>query len=520
MLLLYLIFTSTKLKQVFRRAYLSMLVLNIITVYWISGWYGNDIFLKLGGIATMLVHPLFFMLPVLLIYFAYKMFGKNIALILFPFIWVGFEFFHSSWQFSFPWLDLGNTETYNLNRIQFIEITGTHGASFLICIVSAILFLAGTNLANRKWKFASSKTVVSFLSIVILIILPNIYSKHVLDEPNIFNKYNSSADSTKIIKACIIQPNVDPFEKWKKMTNPDSLVDSYIKRLNDALRFNPQLVVLHETSTPYYFFEQYYYYNSQKFIDYVNNNGKYLLMGIPHIYYYPDSIKAPSDSRKSKTGRIYDQFNSSVLIEPNKSPGEYTIHKKEKLVPFSERVPYQEYLPSFVRTWFTWGVGISSWQLGDNLDLFTMNNPALKSRAKFAALICYESVFSDYVSESVKNGAEFFVIITNDGWWGKTAGPVQHEQYAVLRAIENRKWIVRAAQTGISCFIDPLGNETDRIDLNTEGIIVGNIYANSEITFFSQHGDIIGRIGFYTSIMVLLTCIVFYVYIRKVRRKA
>ncbi|MFI5211730.1 MAG: hypothetical protein ACHQIH_02520, partial [Ignavibacteria bacterium] len=143
-ILLYLIFDSGRARQVFGRAYLAILIFNEITVYWISGWHSDDIFLKIGGVATVLVHPLFFMIPVLILFGISRIrkdeSGKQLALILFPFIWVGFEFFHNQWQLTFPWLELGNSETYNLNRIQYIEYTGVHGVSFLICIVSAILY--------------------------------------------------------------------------------------------------------------------------------------------------------------------------------------------------------------------------------------------------------------------------------------------------------------------------------------------------------------------------------------------
>jgi apolipoprotein N-acyltransferase len=154
------------------------------------------------------------------------------------------------------------------------------------------------------------------------------------------------------------------------------------------------------------------------------------------------------------------------------------------------------------------------------MKLFELNNPLFKPRAKFAALICFESVFSEYVSTGVKNGAEFIAIVTNDGWWGNTAGPYQHEQYAVLRAIENRKWIVRCAQTGISCYIDPLGNIYDEIPYYSEGFAARNIIANSELTFFAQNGDIIGRIGFYVFLASLGISLSYYAYMKILRRKA
>jgi apolipoprotein N-acyltransferase len=269
------------------------------------------------------------------------------------------------------------------------------------------------------------------------------------------------------------------------------------------------LILLHETAPPYYFFEDYNREKTTKFIDFVNINKKYLLMGIPHLEYYPDPNTAPNDARATKSGKKYDAFNSVILLEPGKQTNEYQIHKKVKLVPFSERVPYQEIVP-FAEKLVNWGVGISHWQKGSELNLFELKNSELKPRAKFEAIICFESVFSEYVSEGIKKGAEFIAIVTNDGWWGNTSGPYQHEQYAVLRAIENRKWVIRCAQTGVSCYIDPLGNIYDEIPYNTEGISERTIIANDEITFYAKYGDIAGKTGLWISAASLFISIVLY----------
>jgi apolipoprotein N-acyltransferase len=275
------------------------------------------------------------------------------------------------------------------------------------------------------------------------------------------------------------------------------------------------MIVIHETAVPYYFFEPTYYYNTVKFIDFVNMSRKYLLMGVPHVQYYNDSAGAPKDSKISSiTHRKYKTYNSAVLIEPDKNKNEYQIHKKVKLVPFSENVPYSNTFP-FLSKWIRWGVGISSWNTGDSLLIFKLNDQLYHKNLRFETLVCFESVFSDYVCEGVKNGSEFLVIITNDGWFGKSSGPVQHQQFAVLRAIENRKWIIRAAQTGISCFIDPLGNTYDKLPLDTKGIIVKNIIANEEQTFYSLHGDMIGCAGYYIGIISFPLGLIFYILKRR-----
>ncbi len=516
-LMLHMIYTSGRLRQAFGRGYIILLAFNASSVYWIGHWEGNDIFLKIGGGATVMAHPLFMLIPLLVSYGIYKALRKEAAIFLFPLIWVGFEYLDNIWQLSFPWLELGNTETYNLNRIQYADLIGVHGITFIICIISVVLYVLTIRFNKKSWKIISAPSLASIILIFILITWPYFYSYNKLNSPD-NSKYFSTTDSSKLIKSTIIQPNVDPETKWV-LEKKDSLVDAYIKHLNDALKTNADLYILHETATPYYFFEDYNYYNTKKFLDFVNNNRKYLLIGIPHLYYYPDSVKAPKESGTSSiTKRRFDTFNSAVLLEPDKQINDFTIHKKSKLVPFSERAPYQEYIP-FLTKWIKWGVGISSWQRGDGLTLFNLSNPIFKERAKFETLICFESVFSDYVSGGIKNGAEFIVIITNDGWFGKSSGPVQHEQYAVLRAIENRKWIIRAAQTGISSYIDPLGNQYDETGLNTEAVISKTIIANDEMTFYAEHGDIIGKAGYYILIISLLLSIILYYAVNRKRSR-
>jgi len=510
-LLIHLMLSAERFRQALGRAYLIILFFNIITLYWIGGWHSNDTFLKLGGVFTVLIHPLFFLVPLLIFYGIKKLRKPSIALILFPFIWTGFEYSHNLGELAFPWIELGNTETYNINRIQYAEWFGVHGITFLICVISVLLYYILFKLLTKKWELFSKPVIINFSIIVLLIILPNIYSYNYLVNTANYDKYFSSEDSSKIIKTAIVQPNVDPYEKWETGIR-EELVDSYVKKLNEALLLNPDLIVLNETAVSYYFLEDYNREKTQKFIDFVNSSSRLLLMGIPHLQYYPDSTAPPDSKIMSRSHRKYRTFNSAILLEPGKNIEEYRIHKKVKLVPFSEQVPYSKYLP-FLKQFISWGVGISSWNPGDSLILFNLNNK--KHNTRFAALICFESVFSDYVSKSVKKGAEFLVIITNDGWWGNNGGPVQHEQFAVLRAIENRKWVVRAAQTGISCYIDPLGNIYDRILYNTDGKIVRDIYANSDKTFYSENGDIAGMISYYIEILSLLACIILYAYRRR-----
>jgi apolipoprotein N-acyltransferase len=422
--------------MLFARSFVTMIVFNAISLYWIGGWESDDIFLKLGGIVTVIIHPFFFMIPIFLTYLVYRAGGRKYALILFPLLWTGFEYWHNLTEFAFPWIELGNTEVYNINRIQYAEYFGVHGITFLICVISSLLFFVISKIYNGSWKLKSTNSIVTASIIILLILLPNIWSSIILSS-RVDDKQINNTDITKQIKSVIIQPNVDPFRKWTG--NRDSLVDKYIYHLNEALKFNSNLMVIHETAVPYYFLEDYNFYNTSKFINFVNQNKKYVLMGIPNIKYFNDSNSAPADSRiMSDSRRRYKVHNSAILLEPYKDKENFQIHSKVKLVPFSENAPYGRQLP-FITKWIRWGVGISVWDEGDSLKVITMNNASQNINTKFTVLICFESVFSEYASEASKNGAEFLVIITNDGWFGHSSGPEQHKQIAVLRAIESEQ---------------------------------------------------------------------------------
>ena len=161
--------------------------------------------------------------------------------------------------------------------------------------------------------------------------------------------------------------------------------------------------------------------------------------------------------------------------------------------------PYADDVPWLIKP-LSWGVGISNWARGKDTTVFRLRNGIT-----FSTLICYESVFPDYVRRFVKKGADFLVIITNDGWYGKSSGPYQHAAYAILRAVENRRSVVRAANTGISEFIDPYGRyigKQTRLDERTT--LAAEIPIDEQVTFYTEHGDWIAHIAEIISAGVLL----------------
>lgn len=248
------------------------------------------VFFKIGGIATVIVHSLFMLIPLLITYGVSRI-KRELALGLFPFIWVGYEFFDNEWQFAFPWLELGNTETYNLNRIRSVEFTGVHGTTFLICTVTVLLYLLISKIYKKKWKlyfprlhlFCISQYWYCCSSLISILL------QGFLRPDNL--RYFNLSNSTKVVNTAIVQTNTNPFKKWGG--DHDQLLDTYINGLHDGLKFS-HMLVLHETATPFYFLEDINLLKSKRFFDLVDSSKTFLTMGIPHKYYYPDSIPAPA----------------------------------------------------------------------------------------------------------------------------------------------------------------------------------------------------------------------------------
>ncbi|MFN3694521.1 MAG: apolipoprotein N-acyltransferase, partial [Ignavibacterium sp.] len=211
----------------------------------------------------------------------------------------------------------------------------------------------------------------------------------------------------------------------------------------------------------------------------------YLLTGMPdYIVHYENP---PSDAKLSKAGNFhYSTYNSILLIDPNS----YEIQRygKMHLVPLGEKVPFVDALP-FLADWFKWGVGLSGWNVGKDTTVFKFK--VINDTIKVAGLVCYESVFPDFVTHFVKKGAQFITVVTNDSWYGNSSGPYQHKEFAALRAVENRRAVVRSANGGISCLINQYGITEFETEMFTRSSLVVDVPLNEQITFYTKYPLII-----------------------------
>jgi apolipoprotein N-acyltransferase len=222
------------------------------------------------------------------------------------------------------------------------------------------------------------------------------------------------------------------------------------------------------------------------------------LGGISIAEIFTDTTRMTTQTNVARDGRtLYNDYNSAMFLAATDS---LQIYHKSKLVVGVENFPYKNILQPLL--------GDAMLDLGGTVATKTTQKERsvfqIKNSAKVAPIICYESVYGEYVSDYVKNGAQFLAIITNDAWWGNTQGHQQHLSLARLRAIENRRWIARSANTGISAIIDDRGNILESLAYGTEGAIKGTVYPKTKVTFYTTHGDYIARIASLMGLFVLL----------------
>lgn len=466
-----------------RYSYLALLPFHIITLSWTGGYsHGNDAYMMIAGGITMLAHPFFYFFPILCFWYLKKVLGAHAAVLAFPFLWLSYEYSHTLSEWSFPWITLGNTQTYDLARIQIASVTGVWGLSLWVLILNVIGFFLYSRFANypllRDWK---SWGLLALL--VAVSVLPRVYGERELSRAPA-ERAATSTGGLPTIRIGMIQSNVDPWDKWKN-TGYDA-IRLYLGMTGDLMTkkgsLPPAIVLWPETAVPYYILSD----RNRMLLDDIrtalDQMGASVVMGFPQVQYYGDSTTAPpSAKRDPRSGARYDTYNAAAFIQPGVQ--EIPWYGKMKMVPLAERIPYADLFQSF--DFLRWNVGIGGWQIGRDTVVFQER----KSGARFSTVICYESVYPDFVAAFVRKGAEFLTIITIDSWWGRMPGAYQHQQFALLRAIENRRWIARCAVGGFSCFIDPYGRTHETTELFTRATLALDIGRSNRLSFYTRHGD-------------------------------
>jgi apolipoprotein N-acyltransferase len=423
-------------------------------IYWIAFVIVNYGYLPLYlGIILMLLLAGY--LSIYIAFFAGGIvyFREKFALYLTaPVLWVCFEYCKSFLLTGFPWENLGYSQYLNFYLIQFADIAGVFGLSFLIVIVNVTLFEVINKRSKREYV----------LAIVVFLILAGIYIYGFYR----LNQVNKVMQKAQGMEVSLIQGNIDQSIKWNENYQIETL--NIYERL--SMRNSPangSLIVWPETAAPFRF------QDINNLHDQITNlslaTKSWLLFG------------SVSSLQKRDSN---DYFNSAYLLSPSgEIKGKYD---KVHLVPYGEYVPLRKFFP-FVNK-LTDGIG----NFGTGAGYY----PLSLGDKKIGVLICYEAILPFAARMYKKRSAELLVSITNDAWFGTTSAPFQHFSMAIFRAVETRLYLVRSANTGISGIIDPTGKTIARTNIFQEDALKGNVKFVKIPTFYAQYGDFLVIICF------------------------
>lgn len=466
--------------HLFIQTYIAFLIFNLGTTWWVA----NSSFV--GALLAFVFNTLFMSLTFVLFHFVKKRLKSNWAIWTLIPLWISFEYFHFNWDLSWPWLTLGNFFSIRTSWIQWYEYTGVFGGSTWVLTVNIFLFLWIRSVWMTKERFWHKWLLYSVLSLIIPISISFLHLP-------LFKFYKGA----NLYHVAIVQPNIDPYnEKFALGTSNEQQLQRFFSLANSVVDSTTDLVVGPETAISQGFIES--RLQGLPFYSLIQSEMKRwgsaeLLIGASTVELF--------DAKHSRASvyipgqRIYyESYNSSLHI-PQK--GEPAFIHKSKLVPGVEMIPFSNLFP-FLETLAIENGGTSG-TLG-----IEKTPKVFRKMEILAPIVCYESIYGEFVSQQARQGASFLAVITNDGWWGDSPGYKQHFSFSSLRAIENRRWVVRSANTGKSGVFDEFGHIKKETGYWKEAAFQYPIPRLRKLTFYTKHGDYLGGISQFIALFLFI----------------
>lgn len=444
----------------FRLGFICGITHYLTLMYWLA-----HTMTSYGGLSYFVAIPILFLLTAYLSLFpavfvwilAICRPAPLVSLLLIPSFWAGLEFIRSFFLSGFPWELLGYSQYRLLPLIQMADITGPYGISFLIVTVNTAGTLAVVCQLKRKWfGHHVSVKLVSFAVFACAVVAGTVWMYG-----NYRIRYLDAAMETSPQRTiAAIQGNIPQDVKWDPHFQK-ATIHRYVELSNKVWAVQPDLIVWPESATPFYLYN--HPVLTKMVTAGIQTAGTDFLIG------------SPSFEGRNESARFY---NSAYLIDPSGRP--LDKYDKAHLVPFGEYVPFKKYLPF---------LGKIVAQVGD-FHAGPVGRTMPWNEQQLGVLICYELIFPELGRKQVQNGATLLVNLTNDAWYGRTSAPYQHFSTAVFRAVETKRTLVRAANTGISGFIDPLGRIQQKSPLFEPAAIQQSVHLMKDKTIYTQVGDL------------------------------
>lgn len=401
--------------------------------------------------------------------------------------WLWAEYLYLNGEVSFPWLVLGNGFAGDVWAVQWYELTGALGGSLWVLLTNVLLF---EWLLNRRKAVGITAGVVALVPIVASLLIGASFRE------------NPSAQKATVT---LVQPNFDPYKEKYNMP-----VGEQIRVLSELISEAPEevdYIVLPETvigdaGDAIWESNHLASYSTRTLetLRATHYPQSQIVVGAMTYHRYKNAQEASATARY-RGSMWYDRYNAALGLDADST---LKVSHKSRLVVGVEKMPFMNILKPLEK--LIVDLGGTTGQLGVDKyrRLLHQRNNHFPYGISVAAPICYESVYGEHIGGFAKDGAELLMVITNDGWWHDTEGYRQHFSFSRLRAIETRRWVCRAANTGISGFISPTGKVYETLGWDERGTLTAEVTPSREVTFYAKAGDYLGRLGTYLFILSLL----------------
>lgn len=481
--------TEWKTRRFFWWHYLSFILWNALTTWWVGGaTVGGAVFAIFANAVQMsLVFESFRWVK--------RRTGGALPYIYFAAAWLAWEkYYLTVAQICFPWLILGNAFAETTGLVQWYSVLGHLGGSLWVLASNLAIFGIMVALSDGRVANWNMKARVAAMAGAVLVVFgPMIWSGCLRWEDP------SDAPSLQVMAA---QPNLDPYEKFGSLTQEQQ--DARLLHLLDSAGVpdGPCLVLAPETFTRYFMLDNVKGQKSfQRYQAWLAGHPDASLIFGASAYDVTTSHSAPSllaiDYGVQADGRHtwLTSRNSAIATDTS---GRYELFHKSKLVVGTELTPYPKV---FVPLENKLGGGLMGKCVGQK-EIACLHVRAGEKTVPVGTAICYESIYGEYCTGYVRKGAQLLAVITNDAWWGNTPGYMQHFSFSRLRAIETRRYVARCGNTGISAIIDPSGRVLSRTPWWKPTALSGSVKLLEGETFFVRYGDIVGRVSVFLFLLL------------------
>ena len=478
---------SARIKGMFGYAYLSFVVWNILTTWWI--WNSTDF----GAIMAIGLNSLFMTTVFWLFHLTkIKLYNNSKGFLVLIFYWMSWEWFHLDWDLSWPWLNLGHVFASKHSWIQWYEYTGSAGGTFWVLLSNILIYKTYKAYNESSLRSVSFKKHLSLTLIVL--VFPLIVSLL------IYHNYTEKGKSAEVV---VVQPNFDPYTEQYELP-PSEVVNRNLSLAARAISPQTLYVVSPESAIQEEIWMELTDKSAslQQIKDFIGQHPNItFVIGASTFSHVPAGKENDHAARKFRRSEgYYFAHNTAFCLDASANT---QFYHKSKLTPGVEMMPSWRILRPLNDFAINLGGTVGTLKVDNVRKIFKHKDGSFR----VAPVICYESVYGEFVAEFIRNGANLIFIITNDGWWGNSPGHKQHLSFARLRAIETRRSIARSANTGISGFIDQRGDIYQATPYMEQAVIKQQLLANESLTFFVKYGDYLSRIAVFISLIFAVSTI-------------